>query len=189
MGDLYRLRSASGELLYIGISYSAIARFAQHRESQPWIDDVASIEITHVDATRSELAEIERAAIRSEHPRHNVVHNRSRVSALPETPAAVAFDCLASFGDVDLHRQLTLALDAAAHAHAARLPEGTFGQFCESIAALLRAARHADCCDRCDWDKLPHYPYREVRRDDGATTAYYHCPEHGQWTCWWGASE
>jgi hypothetical protein len=73
--QLYRLFAADGELLYIGVSYSAIARYAQHKVTQPWIGDVARVEIETRDCTRHEIEAAEREAIIAERPRHNVVHN------------------------------------------------------------------------------------------------------------------
>jgi predicted GIY-YIG superfamily endonuclease len=69
---LYRLFDADGELLYIGISYSAIARFAQHKATQPWAGDVCRIEIETHDVSRREIEDIESAAIRDEKPKHNI---------------------------------------------------------------------------------------------------------------------
>ncbi len=70
--QLYRLFDADGELLYIGISYSAIARFAQHKATQPWAGDVCRIEIETHDVSRREIEDIESAAIRDEKPKHNI---------------------------------------------------------------------------------------------------------------------
>ncbi len=76
--QLYRLYGADGELLYIGISYSAIARYAQHKASQPWIGDVTRVEIETHECSRKEIEQIERAAIIDEKPAHNVTHNAPR---------------------------------------------------------------------------------------------------------------
>ena len=73
--DLYRFFDASGRLLYIGISLSAVQRAARHRQQQPWWDQVVRMEVEHFPgATREELERIERDAIRAERPLHNVVH-------------------------------------------------------------------------------------------------------------------
>lgn len=73
--QLYRLFDADGTLLYVGISYSAISRYAQHKATQPWIGDVCRIEIETHDVSRAEIEEIERAAIIAEKPKHNKQHN------------------------------------------------------------------------------------------------------------------
>jgi len=77
--DLYRYFDAEGRLLYVGISFSAIARAAQHRESTGWWCDVARMHVEHLP-TRSDALDAERQAIRTEQPLHNVVHN-GKISA------------------------------------------------------------------------------------------------------------
>jgi hypothetical protein len=73
--DLYRFFDADDRLLYIGISLSAVQRAAGHRHRQPWWDDVARMDVEHFpDVTRDEILRIEREAIRTERPLHNVVH-------------------------------------------------------------------------------------------------------------------
>lgn len=84
--QLYRLYDADGELLYIGISYSAIIRFAQHRDRQPWIDDVCRIEIEAHDVSRAEIEEMEAEAIRTENPRYNIVRSRRSSSMRAADP-------------------------------------------------------------------------------------------------------
>lgn len=68
---LYRLFDGSGDLLYVGISLSALERMSAHRSRQPWWADVASIELENYP-TRQEVLTAERRAIRTEHPRYNV---------------------------------------------------------------------------------------------------------------------
>ena len=71
---LYRFYSAENELLYVGITVNAPARFAQHRAEKPWWLSVARIELEqHPD--RDTVLAAERAAIIAERPLHNVVHN------------------------------------------------------------------------------------------------------------------
>lgn len=72
---LYRMYSNNDELLYIGISKSAFARFEQHSHTQSWINQVARWE-REPHPTREAALSAERAAIIREHPKHNVVHNR-----------------------------------------------------------------------------------------------------------------
>ena len=75
--ELYRLFDAEGTLLYVGISHSAIARYAQHKERQPWIKSVARIQIEDLESMgRQEALDHERQCILTEKPKHNVVHNR-----------------------------------------------------------------------------------------------------------------
>jgi predicted GIY-YIG superfamily endonuclease len=74
--DLYRFFDEHGDLLYVGISYSAVQRMAQHAADKSWWADVASTTIEKLGViTRAEALDIEREAIVSERPIHNVVHN------------------------------------------------------------------------------------------------------------------
>jgi len=68
---LYRLFTDRCDLLYVGISLSALQRMSSHRARQPWWHEVASIEIEYYP-TRQAVLSAERQAIRTEHPRYNV---------------------------------------------------------------------------------------------------------------------
>lgn len=68
---VYRLRDANGELLYVGISWSAAARIAAHRTSQSWWSEVATIDVEEFKS-RGAALEAETRAIRTEHPRYNI---------------------------------------------------------------------------------------------------------------------
>ena len=67
---LYRHFDKDGQLLYVGISLSHVARLSQHRDGSPWYEDIAHVTIewhkTRVDA---ELAET--TAIGREAPKYN----------------------------------------------------------------------------------------------------------------------
>jgi predicted GIY-YIG superfamily endonuclease len=69
---LYRLADAQGVLLYVGIAGNPGRRFEQHKKDKLWWGDVAAITLEHFQ-TREEAAAAELAAIRSEHPRYNIV--------------------------------------------------------------------------------------------------------------------
>jgi predicted GIY-YIG superfamily endonuclease len=85
--QLYRLTDASGSLLYVGISYSAIARMAQHKADKAWWSDVANIAITDLgEITRRKAEEMERDAIKRERPLHNIKHNDGAVAPAPLGP-------------------------------------------------------------------------------------------------------
>lgn len=72
--ELYRLFSASGELLYVGISLSsAMGRLRRHRADQLWWGEVAITTVEHVPRDRVKQLEIE--AIGWERPRYNKHHN------------------------------------------------------------------------------------------------------------------
>lgn len=70
---LYRHWDADDNLLYVGISLSAVTRLAQHVAGAHWSHDIASVTIQyHPDRSAAEAAE--RKAIAEESPRHNVAH-------------------------------------------------------------------------------------------------------------------
>ena len=73
---LYRHFDAYGDLLYVGISLSAVARLAQHK-SAPWFQDITDIKVEWFDDREdAEIAEIQ--AIRTEFPEHNVIHREGK---------------------------------------------------------------------------------------------------------------
>lgn len=76
--QLYRHYDADGELLYVGISLSAVSRLSKHRKS-PWFQDIATITVENHDS-RLDAEQAERTAIKIERPKHNVVHAESRPS-------------------------------------------------------------------------------------------------------------
>ncbi len=74
---LYRFWGSSGTLLYIGLTLNPASRWANHIRDKPWWLEVHSITIEHFP-DRQSVVDAEKAAIRAERPRYNVVHNRSR---------------------------------------------------------------------------------------------------------------
>jgi predicted GIY-YIG superfamily endonuclease len=80
--QLYRMFNADDELLYVGISMSALNRIGQHKTEKAWWHEVAKITIETHHVERDLIFEIEREAIRTECPRYNVKHARAR----PSTP-------------------------------------------------------------------------------------------------------
>ena len=72
---LYRLYDAEGELLYVGISLSAIQRLSDHMKGKLWAEDIARVDVAWYDSRTDALA-AEAKAIRAEWPRHNVQHNK-----------------------------------------------------------------------------------------------------------------
>jgi hypothetical protein len=75
--DLYRYYDAGDRLLYVGISFHAVVRAAQHRSEKPWWSDVRRMEVEHLQ-TRREALQAEAVAIRTERPIHNVIGNAGR---------------------------------------------------------------------------------------------------------------
>jgi predicted GIY-YIG superfamily endonuclease len=68
---LYRLRSADGALLYVGVTWSAKARFEKHKAAKPWWLDVASVDI-ECHLSDWDAHEAEYTAITTESPRYNI---------------------------------------------------------------------------------------------------------------------
>lgn len=73
--SLYRHFAVDGTLLYVGISLSWPARTRAHRQQSQWFQEVARVEIEQFPS-REAAIDAERAAILSERPKFNVVHNR-----------------------------------------------------------------------------------------------------------------
>ena len=71
---LYRIWGNDDQLLYIGISKSALGRLGQHLTEKTWSADIANVTI-ETFPTRELAAAAEIAAIKAEKPLHNVVHN------------------------------------------------------------------------------------------------------------------
>ncbi|WP_282026877.1 hypothetical protein [Limimaricola cinnabarinus] len=74
--QLYRHYSSTGELLYVGISLSALRWLAQHNGKAHWASQIARVEIESYP-TRTAALEAEREAIILQRPKHNIVHARS----------------------------------------------------------------------------------------------------------------
>jgi hypothetical protein len=71
---LYRIWGNDGQLLYVGISKSALSRLGQHLTEKPWAEEISNVTI-ETFPTRELAAAAEVAAIKAERPLHNVVHN------------------------------------------------------------------------------------------------------------------
>lgn len=68
---VYRLLDESGALLYVGVSNMLRARLRKHRDTKPWWSDVTAIRVEQY-RTRSEALAVERSAIATEEPVHNL---------------------------------------------------------------------------------------------------------------------
>lgn len=99
---LYRFYSATGQLLYVGITANPPTRFKAHRRTKDWWSEVVGITLENY-ATREDLANAERRAIQVERPLHNVVHAKrcgaSAVAVRPPEVAPAAADNLAGLFD------------------------------------------------------------------------------------------
>ena len=74
MIDLYRFYNADDELLYIGISLSAVHRASQHRRGKSWWPEVARMTVERIYGDRKHAESVEGAAIRRERPKYNIKH-------------------------------------------------------------------------------------------------------------------
>lgn len=74
---LYRHFNQSGDLLYVGISKSAIMRLGQHMHGSSWAQEIARVDVEHLPS-REEALKAEKLAIESERPRWNKIHNRQQ---------------------------------------------------------------------------------------------------------------
>lgn len=72
--QLYRHFNKYGDLLYVGISLSAVGRLMQHRDLAHWYFDIQRIEIETFE-TREDALIAEEKAIKTEKPAHNIRHS------------------------------------------------------------------------------------------------------------------
>jgi predicted GIY-YIG superfamily endonuclease len=73
---LYRLYDSDDNLLYVGISKSAMNRIGQHLSTQPWAANINRMTIEHF-TDRAAVQKAERLAIATENP----IYNKHRFSA------------------------------------------------------------------------------------------------------------
>lgn len=74
---LYRFYAADDTLLYVGLTVNPGQRFVDHAHKKQWWSEVAQITLEqHPD--HNALVAAERAAIATEKPIHNVIHNGRR---------------------------------------------------------------------------------------------------------------
>lgn len=74
---LYRHYNTHGQLLYIGISLSAINRTKLHSYKAPWYEQISHIKIEKLP-TRKAALEAEKMAVKNERPLHNKLKGRPR---------------------------------------------------------------------------------------------------------------
>ena len=72
---VYYIFTADHELLYVGVTLSALAlqRMSQHAKGKEWWNEAAYVSLEHMPDRESAEAR-ERAAIRRLKPRHNIAH-------------------------------------------------------------------------------------------------------------------
>jgi hypothetical protein len=72
---LYRHYNAKGELLYVGISLSAVNRLGQHKDHSHWFESITRVDIQQF-GNRKYAMDAETLAIRNEKPKHNIKKQR-----------------------------------------------------------------------------------------------------------------
>lgn len=107
---LYRHFDANGQLLYVGISLSALKRLSQHNSQSRWADQIANVTIETFPTRDSALA-AEREAIISERPIHNRALNPN-VMTLPKVPEDFDLSGFEDDGESGLVVLAGLILDA-----------------------------------------------------------------------------
>lgn len=70
---LYRMYDRARELLYVGITFDAKARWKQHSEDKEWWTKVASVDLEHF-TSRTAAERAEQKAIKKDRPMYNVTH-------------------------------------------------------------------------------------------------------------------
>ena len=203
--QLYRMFNAQGELLYIGISTSALARFAQHKADKPWSAEVVRMDIESHDCDRSHIAELEAQAIRAEKPKYNVKHNNGCELMLSAQADAHNSDAVESprrsvFDHVHLARHKCPGQYFALQASLAEFVEATcldvdYSDAIQSLEAIVGQMAYAlsipDEHDCPRDESFAHYMYGPGtstyplrRRADGKGTHYCHrCGK--TWSSWW----
>ncbi len=74
---LYRHFDSKGELLYIGVSYHAMYRMSQHKDSAKWFDEISVIKVEQYPTRKmAELAE--KRAIKKENPKYNKKYSKCK---------------------------------------------------------------------------------------------------------------
>jgi hypothetical protein len=68
--QLYRYYADNWELLYVGISISAVGRMSRHRKRTEWFDQIRFISIEKF-SSRDEVLAAEKEAIKRERPKFN----------------------------------------------------------------------------------------------------------------------
>lgn len=81
---LYRHYDASGTLLYIGISISAVGRLSTHARTADWAEKIARVDIEWFD-NRADAIAAECISVAREAPLHNV-HLKLREGKQSENP-------------------------------------------------------------------------------------------------------
>lgn len=193
---LYRFYSATGQLLYVGITMNPPQRFKSHQDDKGWWEQVSGISVETYE-NRADLARAERRAIQVERPRYNVVHNANRVKEdLDELPGGwknpagiVEFDD-SEFATLEGWQELALAmnklyLEFTAPLDSRELDTEMHEQFLAVIGRLARSICFMIECPDCPEEspKKLVAPHR-AQVPGGSMCAYYRCDSGHEWFEW-----
>lgn len=128
---LYRLFDAADALLYIGISKRFGVRWQQHAEAQPWWGEVDH-QTVHWFPDRDTADNAEKAAIKAERPKYNIIHNgrgcefvsADRMTGLPLDEHPLLTQIRQTRAEYDRARDDLFAEIRAGLVDAEQLPEG-----------------------------------------------------------------
>jgi hypothetical protein len=115
---LYRFFGDGRRLLYVGITSTGLARWAQHARDKGWWTQVTYVEVRHFD-TREEAEEAEITAIRSEDPAYNIAGREPPAVPAPGRKRAVNF-----MVDPALLAEIDVAADHAGQSRSVWLARG-----------------------------------------------------------------
>lgn len=87
---LYRHYNESGELLYVGISTRVMRRTREHEKYSPWFQESVRMLMERF-ADEVSLLEAEKAAIKNECPKYNIIYNSDRSNEAFEITSPVIY--------------------------------------------------------------------------------------------------
>jgi predicted GIY-YIG superfamily endonuclease len=206
---LYRFYSATGQLLYVGITMNPPKRFKNHRDGKEWWSAVSGITVETYN-TRDELEKAERRAIQVERPLHNIAHNdagQRKLSATPKpqpppkrvhdqrNPLGLSDYNIAQFAKLPQWQKLSQALNHVALAANDAGLKGGQDTLVEAVMHLARGIGYMDCCPKCerglwestdegDWIDTSCAPYR-TQIHGGSVCGHYRCAQGHEWFCWY----
>jgi predicted GIY-YIG superfamily endonuclease len=82
---VYRWVGVDDEVLYIGISNDPDRRIGEHVDGKPWVTEAVRVDIVGWYDSREEALQVEEDAIKTEHPRYNIIHNGEVIHADDDT--------------------------------------------------------------------------------------------------------
>jgi predicted GIY-YIG superfamily endonuclease len=150
---LYRLYNTDDELLYIGISKSAIHRLHTHLVHQPWGAQIVKQTVERFEK-RSDAVEAETLAIKSEQPKHNIIHNQT--DSRPETKWLEIHPASDVVVTSNCHMALRFKQSDPVWRPSQGQRKAVFG-LCAEVSAVKRGYSVARKCSVCHGWESPSY--------------------------------